>query len=117
MFQGSTMGDLGPYTWNGNPFDYINSILGLSYGSPNYDPNAEANAQALLDGFPNLNPPPPKPSAASIAAAAAAKAAKDAADKAASDAAWKEWTDWFEKNKVPLMFGGALVVILLTKKK
>jgi len=109
MFQGSTMGDLGPYTWNGNPFDYINSILGLQYGSPNYDPNAEANAQALLDGFPNLNPPPPK----------ATTATGTGTPKATEKSFFESFDEWLAKdsNKTLLMFGGALAVILLTKKK
>jgi len=105
-FEDETMGDLGPYTWNGNPFDYINSVLGLSYGSPNYDPNAEAEAQALLNGFPNLTPPRPQTAATTP-------------PKPKEKSWFQEFDEWLKKdeNKTLLMFGGALAVILLTSRK
>lgn len=126
MFQASTLGaDLGPYEWNGNPFDYIAGILSLNPrntgGNTNTTPPAASQYGRAYDQcvsahngdlygdcdylIPLYNTTPPPSST------------PNATGTPKPPATTETWDQWLEKNKIPVMFGAAILAVILTKKR
>lgn len=129
FFNDDTMGDIGPYTWNGNPFDYIQNILGLYSSTPRATgtggstPNPTPQASGYGAAYDNcvriregdlygdcdyLIP---------LYAGSPTNNNSNSGGGNKTPVSTETWEQWFEKNKIPLMMGGVVLALVLTKKR